>query len=158
MLAILGIEFQPSSQVFWHSSYMVNEVKSTSFPVLIQDMGPERNFGFQAFSLFLTSSEETAFRIQEFVKRYIYKSYYNAAAQELESYNTLMKSALCSFNLENIHLWVVTKILNVRIVVFDEEEIQVYGDTFNNSVPSILLKKNGEKFWPVLNVHYEGEY
>lgn len=69
-----------------------------------------------------------------------------------------MTSALCSFNLENIHLWVFAKILNVRIVVFDEDAIQVYGDTFNNSIPSILLKKNGEKFWPVLHVHYEGEF
>uniref|UniRef100_A0A914PXU0 Uncharacterized protein n=1 Tax=Panagrolaimus davidi TaxID=227884 RepID=A0A914PXU0_9BILA len=152
MSALLGLEYKSQSQAFWHSTYIINEITGRAKASITQNITMQRNLGFQAISMFLTSSEESTFKIQESIKQYIFTNLQNLVAKNNVSYNHLMQTALCSYQLENVHLWVLTKIMNVRIVVFSSEGVQVFGDAFDDSLPSILLKKNNGEYLPVLSV------
>uniref|UniRef100_A0AC34F559 Uncharacterized protein n=1 Tax=Panagrolaimus sp. ES5 TaxID=591445 RepID=A0AC34F559_9BILA len=152
MSALLGLEYKTHNQVFWHSTYMINEVTGRSKTGISHTIPMQRNLGFQALSLFLTSSDDSTFKIQESIKQYIFKNLHNLVGKRDETYNALLQIALCSYQLENIHLWVLTKIMNVRIAVFSGESVHVFGDVFNDSLPSILLKKENDEYLAVVSV------
>uniref|UniRef100_A0A914YX09 TEA domain-containing protein n=1 Tax=Panagrolaimus superbus TaxID=310955 RepID=A0A914YX09_9BILA len=150
--ALLGLEFETRNQRFWQSSFIVNEINGRSKASITPNISMGRNLGFQGISMFLTASEENTFKIQETIKRYIFKNILSPDGKKDESFTNAVEVALCSFQLHNIHLWVFSKMVKIRIVVFNGEKVEVYGDVFDDSLPSILLKKQNGEYLPVLSI------
>uniref|UniRef100_A0AC34FMM5 Uncharacterized protein n=1 Tax=Panagrolaimus sp. ES5 TaxID=591445 RepID=A0AC34FMM5_9BILA len=148
MCALLNLEYTPQNQLFWHSSFGVNEITAATKAAAVQDITTERNIGFQALSVFLTNSEDSYLNIQESLKRYIGTNFWNSDAKN----NDMILSSLCDFQLGGVHLWAFTKMLKLRVAVFSASGVEIYGNTFDNSIPSMLLQKDDKGYWPILMV------
>uniref|UniRef100_A0A914QN52 Uncharacterized protein n=1 Tax=Panagrolaimus davidi TaxID=227884 RepID=A0A914QN52_9BILA len=153
-------DFSHEAYKFWANQIDIKSISPSSIPNKLYSLTSSEKTGYASLTIFLTGSEtQTSTIKQTFERIYFFKNmadigykYYGENLSQTSDSKTI--GILLAEDLTKYHLQGFCQFFKCRIGVFVDEKWERYGiwDNENGNVLTLLMKKEGEKFFPILSL------
>uniref|UniRef100_A0A914R1Y0 Uncharacterized protein n=1 Tax=Panagrolaimus davidi TaxID=227884 RepID=A0A914R1Y0_9BILA len=153
-------DFSHEAYKFWANEIDIKNIRPSSIPNKLYSLTSSEKTGYASLTLFLTGSEtQTSTIKQTFERIYFFinmadigNKYYGENLSQTSDSKSI--GILLAEDLTKYHLQGFCQFFECRIGVFVDEKWERYGnwENENANVLTLLMKKEGEKFCPVLSL------
>uniref|UniRef100_A0A914YGS4 Uncharacterized protein n=1 Tax=Panagrolaimus superbus TaxID=310955 RepID=A0A914YGS4_9BILA len=153
----LNVKYSSEAYKFW-SRILIEKVKFTSRPLTTCPTKEGMYHGFSSFSIYFTGNESSTAIIREMMNRYVYNNFKSLGycmGHDFSQYShetPIIREALWSFSLTEIHLECISRWFDCRIGIYEEKKWKRYGnwDDEESAAATFLMEIKDGKYNPVL--------